>query len=112
MEMLSRPHMGSKKHHLKYLFLNFCMIFQCTCFSKAQSIISAHIDHRRAERFEDPQRFNRKPTLGELAPRKAPPPSQVVEQISQEGSSSPSQQPASQSQTSRKLILPSNQPVE
>ncbi len=88
----------------QYFTIYFECMISCDYFLKAQSIISAHIDHRRQERFEDPERFNKKPTLGELAPRKAPPPSQVVEQISQEGSASP-QQPASQSQTSRKLLL-------
>lgn len=41
---------------------------------KAQSIISDHIEHRRMERVEEPMRFDRKPTLGEMAVRRPPPP--------------------------------------
>lgn len=39
---------------------------------KAQTIINGHLLHRRDEREQDPLRFDRKPTLGELAPRSAP----------------------------------------
>lgn len=39
---------------------------------KAQTIIARHLDHRAQERLNDPQRFDRKSTLGELAPRRAP----------------------------------------
>ena len=41
-------------------------------FKQAQEIINNHIEYRRQERQEDPTRFDKKPTLGELAPRKAP----------------------------------------
>ena len=41
---------------------------------QAQSIINDHIEHRRMERVEEPMRFDRKPTLGELAVRRPPPP--------------------------------------
>ncbi|XP_046354080.1 spermatogenesis-associated protein 4-like isoform X2 [Haliotis rufescens] len=41
---------------------------------KSQKIINDHIDHRRVERFEDPQRFNVKPTIGEKSLRRPPPP--------------------------------------
>lgn len=43
---------------------------------KAHGIISDHIEYRRQERMENPKRFDRKPTLGERAVRRAPPPSQ------------------------------------
>ena len=41
-------------------------------FNQAQDIINQHIEYRRQERTENPERFDRKPTLGELAPRSAP----------------------------------------
>jgi len=44
------------------------------CRQKAQAIINSHVEHRRQERVEDPRRFRIKPTLGQLCPRKAPPP--------------------------------------
>ena len=40
--------------------------------SQAQHIINEHTEHRREEREQEPQRFCRKPTLGELAVRRAP----------------------------------------
>ncbi len=43
-------------------------------FSQAQSIINSHIGHRKQERYEMPDRFDKKPTLGEKAVRSAPPP--------------------------------------
>lgn len=39
---------------------------------KAQHIINNHIEHRAQERLRDPARFDRKPTLGELAARRPP----------------------------------------
>ncbi|XP_074650094.1 spermatogenesis-associated protein 4-like [Tubulanus polymorphus] len=36
---------------------------------KAQDIINDHIEHRRVERMENPDRFNIRPTLGELSER-------------------------------------------
>ena len=65
------------QHSLMYVL--FC--------HQAQAIISAHIDHRRQERVEDPARFDKKPTLGEKCPRRAPPPSQTVEHVPPEGAS-------------------------
>ncbi|KAJ7371857.1 spermatogenesis-associated protein 4 [Desmophyllum pertusum] len=44
------------------------------CRQKAQSIINVHLEHRRQERVEDPRRFGIRPTLGQLCPRKVPPP--------------------------------------
>ncbi|CAH1777067.1 unnamed protein product [Owenia fusiformis] len=41
---------------------------------KSQHIINDHIENRRHERMEAPERFNIKPTLGELATRIPPPP--------------------------------------
>jgi len=46
---------------------------------KAQAIISNHIDNRRDERLEFPQRFDKKPTLGELAVRRPPQPQPTEE---------------------------------
>lgn len=43
---------------------------------KAQKIINEHIEHRREERYENPERFNVKPTIGELSMRKPVPPPQ------------------------------------
>lgn len=40
---------------------------------KAQHIINKHIEHRQQERVDNPNRFDKKPTLGELAIRRAPP---------------------------------------
>ncbi|ELT94042.1 hypothetical protein CAPTEDRAFT_154890 [Capitella teleta] len=40
---------------------------------KTHSIISDHLDNRRKERLENPSRFNKKPTLGELAVRRGAP---------------------------------------
>ncbi|KAJ8297446.1 hypothetical protein KUTeg_023977 [Tegillarca granosa] len=40
---------------------------------KSQKIINDHIEHRRQERFENPERFNVKPTLGDLCLRRPPP---------------------------------------
>jgi len=42
------------------------------CQQKAQHIINQHIEHRREERFENPERFDKKPTLGDLAIRHPP----------------------------------------
>ncbi|CAH3127101.1 unnamed protein product [Porites lobata] len=44
------------------------------CRQKAQAIINTHLEHRRQERVEDPRRFGIRPTLGQLCPRKVPPP--------------------------------------
>ncbi|KAL9971849.1 hypothetical protein ACROYT_G018061 [Oculina patagonica] len=44
------------------------------CRQKAQAIINGHLEHRRQERVEDPHRFGIQPTLGQLCPRKVPPP--------------------------------------
>jgi len=44
------------------------------CRQKAQAIINVHLEHRRQERVEDPHRFGIRPTLGQLCPRKVPPP--------------------------------------
>ncbi|XP_069487543.1 spermatogenesis-associated protein 4 [Ambystoma mexicanum] len=41
---------------------------------KMQSVINIHLQQRKQERLEDPERFNLKPTLGELAVRLPPPP--------------------------------------
>ena len=41
---------------------------------QATDIINNHIEMRRSERIDEPQRFDRKPTLGELCPRRPPPP--------------------------------------
>lgn len=57
-----------------------CFLFEI----QAQSIISNHIEHRRHERLQDPDRFNRKPTLGELAVRQP----QVIS-VDDEGYDSP-----------------------
>uniref|UniRef100_K1QF98 Spermatogenesis-associated protein 4 n=1 Tax=Magallana gigas TaxID=29159 RepID=K1QF98_MAGGI len=40
---------------------------------KAQKIINDHIQHRNLERFENPERFDVKPTLGEKCLRRPPP---------------------------------------
>jgi len=40
---------------------------------KAVHLITEHVEHRRLERIEDPIRFERKPTIGELAVRHPPP---------------------------------------
>jgi len=42
------------------------------CQQKAQHIINQHIEHRREERCEFPDRFDKKPTLGDLAIRHPP----------------------------------------
>ncbi|XP_033744012.1 spermatogenesis-associated protein 4-like [Pecten maximus] len=39
---------------------------------KSQKIINDHIEHRRQERYENPVRFNVKPTLGERSLRRPP----------------------------------------
>ena len=44
---------------------------------QAQHILNEHIEHRRQERVEDPARFDKKPTLGELAVRHPPLPEPV-----------------------------------
>ncbi|XP_029434291.1 spermatogenesis-associated protein 4 isoform X2 [Rhinatrema bivittatum] len=44
---------------------------------KIQTIIDRHLQHRHEERIEDPKRFNRMPTLGELAARLPPSPSTI-----------------------------------
>lgn len=49
---------------------------------KAQKIINEHIEHRRNERYENPQRFNVHPTLGEMCTRKPLP--QPQEPISEQ----------------------------
>ncbi|XP_064637152.1 spermatogenesis-associated protein 4-like [Lineus longissimus] len=49
---------------------------------KAQTIINNHVEHRQIERLEDPERFNIKPTLGDLSQRKPPPPPQTLSQES------------------------------
>merc|ERR1711976_403149 len=48
---------------------------------KAHDIISNHIEYRRHERGENPGRFDRKPTLGELALRRPAPPSQGNDEV-------------------------------
>ncbi|XP_063415405.1 spermatogenesis-associated protein 4-like [Mytilus trossulus] len=40
---------------------------------KSQKIINDHIEHRRQERYQNPDRFQVKPTLGELCVRRPPP---------------------------------------
>lgn len=50
---------------------------------KCQKIINDHIDHRRIERFQDPARFNIKPTVGERCLRKSLP-AQMAEQVEEE----------------------------
>jgi len=40
---------------------------------RSQKIINDHIDHRRIERLQDPDRFNIKPSIGERCVRKAVP---------------------------------------
>lgn len=40
---------------------------------KAQRIINDHIEHRRQERYQNPERFQVKPTLGEKCLRRPPP---------------------------------------
>ena len=47
----------------------------CLLPCQAQTIISDHIEYRRQERAEKPERFDRQPTLGELAVRHPAPPS-------------------------------------
>ena len=39
---------------------------------RAVHIINEHVEHRRIDRLEDPLRFEKKPTIGELAIRQAP----------------------------------------
>ena len=39
-------------------------------FSQAQKIINEHIEHRRLERHENPDRFNIRPTVGESSFRR------------------------------------------
>ena len=51
------------------------------CLPQAYDIISDHIEHRRQERVENPGRFDRKPTLGELAVRRPPPPPQTNNEV-------------------------------
>ncbi|XP_002735132.1 spermatogenesis-associated protein 4-like [Saccoglossus kowalevskii] len=51
-----------------------------TCQQKAQNIIDRHIQHRREERYEEPERFDMKPTLGQMSPRKVPPPTNYSEE--------------------------------
>ncbi|XP_077984147.1 spermatogenesis-associated protein 4-like [Glandiceps talaboti] len=45
-----------------------------TCQQKAQNIVDRHIEYRREERYENPERFDMMPTLGQLSPRKPPQP--------------------------------------
>jgi len=40
---------------------------------QSQKIINEHIEHRRQERYANPDRFNVKPTLGERSMRRPPP---------------------------------------
>ncbi|XP_070554443.1 spermatogenesis-associated protein 4-like [Ptychodera flava] len=53
-----------------------------TCQQKAQNIVDNHIEHRREERFENPERFDIEPTLGQLSPRKPPQHSYDADDIS------------------------------
>jgi hypothetical protein len=49
------------------MILSYCFSFQ------SQKIINDHIEHRRQERYQNPDRFNVKPTLGEQCVRRPPP---------------------------------------
>ncbi|XP_033095906.1 spermatogenesis-associated protein 4-like [Anneissia japonica] len=40
-----------------------------TCQQKAQEVINRRIEHRQKERYEDPVRYNVKPTIGQLSVR-------------------------------------------
>ena len=42
-------------------------------YSLSVKIINDHIEHRRQERYQNPDRFNVKPTLGEQCVRRPPP---------------------------------------
>lgn len=48
-----------------------------TCTQKAELIISKHVDRRRQERLEDPERYCIKPSLGERSIRKPPSPNVI-----------------------------------
>lgn len=41
------------------------LYFLSSCHFKAEAIISGHVDHRKTERDQNPQRFNVKKTLAE-----------------------------------------------
>ena len=65
-------------HFHFYLSVFLLDIAQC------QKIINDHIDHRRIERLQAPERFDIKPSIGERCVRKAVPAQNVADELEDE----------------------------